>query len=320
MKKITTLIMTYIVFHTCLWGGRPVWNMPTTITQPNGTIIECLASGHEYYCRLHDEDGYTIIKNRETEYYCYAILEGDELIASEYVVGTVLPKSVNLKPNADLSPEKKRELIENNIMYISTEFGRMCTNYREMLFDTNKERSSETKKKKMLNEMRNMLFHARSGSMKGELSDMIKSHFPDTIIQNMFFDTITYKLSDTIGFNFNTRTLPTPGGVKNIDNIVVFIRFDDQNEFSPEKALYVNMFNSTTSNANSMRSYFLEASYGNMHIMSHFYPRTPGSSNPNIISYQDSQPRGYYCEYSSSNTLGYTNDTDRRNREHTLKH
>ena len=183
--------MTYIVFHTCLWGG-PRWNEPTTITQPDGTIIECLASGDEYYGRLHDEDGYTIIQNMETGYYCYAIVEEGDLIASEYVVGTVSPKSVNLKPNANLSPEKRRELLENDIMYMTNKFDLLCTHYVNISSDTNK----DARKKMVFNEIQKMLFDTKRDVIKNTLFDILKIHFPDTIMQNMFFDTTEINMSE----------------------------------------------------------------------------------------------------------------------------
>jgi hypothetical protein len=249
MKKIATLIITYMVFHTCLWGVY-VENHSMSITQPDGTVIKCLYTGDEYYGRFHNADGYTIIQNLETGYYCYAILVGDELIASEYVVGTVSPKSVNLQPNAMLPPEKIGELLDNDIMYMTNEFNGLCNYYRDLLSDTDKERASDARKKMVFNEIQKMLFYTKSDVIRKEFSDLIKYQFRDTMIQNMFFDTITYKLSDTIGFK--TGYLPSPGVLKYINNIHFF---DSKDEFPSEQLLYRNMFGSITPNNNSMRSY-----------------------------------------------------------------
>jgi len=316
MKKITALVAILIVFHTCLWGHY-VENHPMKMTQPDGTVVKFLYTGDEYYGRFHDEDGYTIIQNPETGYYCYAILKGDELIASEYVVGTVSPKSVNLKPNAKLPPEKIIELSENNIFYMTDKFDRLCTYYIDLLSETDKERASDARKKRVFNEIQKMLLYTKSDAIREEFSDMIKIYFRDTIILNMFFDTITYKSSDTIGFK--TGYLPSPRTLKYINNIVVYIRFANQEEFPDDQQFYRAMFNSITLNYNSMRNYFGEASYNYFNVQSYFYPFVPaGGSNPHIISYQDSHDREYYCPKSSGNPMGYSNDSIRKIREHTL--
>jgi len=67
---------------------------------------------------LHDKDGFTIIHNPKTEYYCYAILDNEEIIASKYIVGDIAPQTVNLKPNVNIPPEKI--LAKRNEFLIST--------------------------------------------------------------------------------------------------------------------------------------------------------------------------------------------------------
>ncbi|MCX6576634.1 MAG: M6 family metalloprotease domain-containing protein [Candidatus Aminicenantes bacterium] len=103
-----------------------------------------------------------------------------------------------------------------------------------------------------------------------------------------------------------------------INNIVIFIRFQGESEFGDAIATYDGMFNASVAGANSMHNYFHEASYNALSITSSFYPTPPGAT---VVSYQDGQPRGYYQPYSATNTIGYTggdNGTQRRDREHTL--
>jgi M6 family metalloprotease-like protein len=103
---------------------------------------------------------------------------------------------------------------------------------------------------------------------------------------------------------------PTSG---TLNNIVIFIRFSDQTEFGETIANYDSKFNGTT--GNTMQSYFQEASYGALNIPSTFYP-TPTSM---VVSWQDSNPRAYYSPYNATtNPIGYSGDTERTNREHTL--
>lgn len=99
-----------------------------------------------------------------------------------------------------------------------------------------------------------------------------------------------------------------------INNIAVFIRFSDEAEFTDSINLYENMFNSTSSGANSQINYFREVSYSQLTVRSNFYP-PPGST---VVSYRDSHPRGYYQPYSpSQNPNGYLS-SQRTEREHTL--
>jgi M6 family metalloprotease-like protein len=101
-----------------------------------------------------------------------------------------------------------------------------------------------------------------------------------------------------------------------INNVVVYIRFADQAEFTDSVAYYNRMFNNSTPGASSMYNYFLEASYNTLFTPSHFYPTPPGAFE---TSFQDSHNRNYFLPYNSaSNPEGYQNDTERRTREHGL--
>ncbi len=110
----------------------------------------------------------------------------------------------------------------------------------------------------------------------------------------------------------STVAAPTHGL---INNLVIFIRFSDETQFTGQLSFYDEMFNRTGSGVNSMYNYYKEVSYNKLEIYSHLYPNPVG---PTIESYQDNYPRSYYMPYSSTNTNGYQNDTERRNREHIL--
>jgi len=109
MKKILFLIIS-ILFNVYSYGAY-LTNVPITLTQPDGTVINCFATGDEFYNWVHDSLGYTIVQSPTTGYYHYAILDNDSLICSIYIVGTVLPQSVGLQPNINISSEKIIEII-----------------------------------------------------------------------------------------------------------------------------------------------------------------------------------------------------------------
>ena len=98
-----------------------------------------------------------------------------------------------------------------------------------------------------------------------------------------------------------------------INNLVVYIRFLGETEFTDSTIVYDRMLNQAT--GNSMKSYFNEASYNQVIINSTMYPT---SANGIVVSYQDTLTRNYYRPYSSTNTIGYTTDNQRTDREHSL--
>jgi M6 family metalloprotease-like protein len=113
----------------------------------------------------------------------------------------------------------------------------------------------------------------------------------------------------------NTRSLNR--GMMN--NLVLFIRFSDDTEFTTPFSEVDQKFNDSSSvNAVSMYNYVKNVSYQQMYVLSHFYP---APNVDQILSYQDIFPRDYYLPYSGENTNGYqNNDTvnQRTEREHAL--
>ncbi|MCB5269205.1 MAG: M6 family metalloprotease domain-containing protein, partial [Candidatus Cloacimonadaceae bacterium] len=222
MKQIWISLVLTLGFVITL-SGAYLTNMPTTITQPDGSKIECFASGDEYHNWLHDAQNFTIILNPQSGYYCYAELVNGQLVATDLVPGRDLPHS--LKPGLNISEEQYKAA------------------------------------------------RASKYPMPAE------------------------------------RDAPTSG---TINNLVIFIRFSGEAEFGQNISTYDGWFNS---NASSLKNYFQEASYNQLTVDTHFYPVPSGST---VLSWQDSHPRGYYQPYSSSNTIGYSGDTQRRDREFTL--
>ena len=91
MKKYFLVLIT-IVLITIKVHAAWVENVPITLTQPDGTIINCFASGDEFFNWAHDAEGYPIIRN-SAAWYCYAINVNDKMIASKYIVGQSNPAS-----------------------------------------------------------------------------------------------------------------------------------------------------------------------------------------------------------------------------------
>ncbi|MBQ9473505.1 MAG: M6 family metalloprotease domain-containing protein [Bacteroidales bacterium] len=101
-----------------------------------------------------------------------------------------------------------------------------------------------------------------------------------------------------------------------INNIVVFVRFNDDADITYPLDTIEAMFNDTSANAVSMRSYFQQASYGKLNIVTHFFPSQTSSSH--IVSYRDSHNRAYFMPRDSANSQGYADSDERRSREFAL--
>ncbi len=80
-----------------------------TVHQPDGTEINCFASGDEYYNWLHDADGYTIIQSQSDGYYYYAVQDGEELKPSIYKYGEINPNTTAIPKWLIISPGKIKE-------------------------------------------------------------------------------------------------------------------------------------------------------------------------------------------------------------------
>lgn len=236
-----TLFITLLaLFFVLMANANYLKNVPQKIVQPNGEIVNCYASGDEYYHWLHDEEGFTIVQNPLTGYFCYAIMDKDVLLASQYIAGVASPLSVGLTPYTNISPEKMREKREHYL------------------------------------------------SMDKEYLLKKTSKAP------------------------NAQKVNTKGA---INNVVIYIRFAGESEFSVSQTDYTEMFNSTTTGVVSQHNYFNEVSYSTLNINTSFLPSNNGTT---IISYQDSHPREYYMVYNATtNPQGYT-DTQTAQREHTL--
>jgi len=164
---IAAFTLTSVNFAECAY----LRNVPQTLKQPNGAVIQCFATGDEHYNWLHDADNFTIIQDANTGYYVYA-KKGDDgnLYSSGFTFGQVDPKSVGLEKGVQLSPQK------------ISQSARVPRDNPEMTY------------------------------------------------------------------------APTTG---TINNLVIFIRFADDPEFTDQKSMYNEWFNSSATEANSMYNYLV---------------------------------------------------------------
>ncbi len=105
-KKALLLLLFWI--STLPLQAAWVENIPTTVKNPDGSIIECFASGDEFFNYLHDSDGFTIIAGEDGFHY-YAIPSGDTLVASTLRAGEADPKQAGLTSRAGISEKEYQQ-------------------------------------------------------------------------------------------------------------------------------------------------------------------------------------------------------------------
>ncbi len=239
MKRLLTFL---VIMLSCVsLMAAYLEDVPVTLTQPDGTEIKCFASGDEYYNWYHDANDFTIIAN-SNGYYCYAILSDDKVVASPYLVGSVDPATVGIKPGVIISAEARNQL------------------RKQLLANTPSTRP-----------VRDGYAPAKDAKHQGVMN-----------------------------------------------NLVVYIYFNDQEPFSRDTTYYWQMFNdNTTIEEQSMKNYFYDVSYNQFTINSSFYPLTETST---IMAYQDIHPREYYMPFDEQHPLGYRNESQRTDREFQLLH
>ena len=75
------------VFSASAIHAAPLREQPVVIEQPDGEVINCFASGDEFFSYLTDENGSIILLDETTGYYKYAVIdEAGMLVPGEHVV------------------------------------------------------------------------------------------------------------------------------------------------------------------------------------------------------------------------------------------
>lgn len=225
MKKIafTSALLLLLALLTANYVER----MPIVIDQPDGCKLDAFVTGDEFYHRVHDARGYTLLRQPGTGFAVYAERDGQNLRATDHVAGTVDPASLGIEPNL----RKK--------------------------FDTPPRRQVERQ---------------------------------------------TWLTS-------GSKAPP----VGNVHNLVVFVRFAGENEFTEQYSAYNNTYNGV--DQTSLRDFYLTQSSGQLTIDSHLYPTSTGT----VISVQVDSSRSYYQPFVDEvNENGYETDAQESARHFAL--
>lgn len=225
------LVFATLVFAAGNARGALVFDMPVQAIQPDGTVVHLLASGDEFYNRLHDARGFTVVRRPDDGRLVYAARLDGRLVPTDLVPGRDDPEVRGLRPG----------LVDASDVYEAAR-----------------------------------------------------------------------RLRQDVG-PLRQRAAPLAG---TLNNLVLFIRFADEDEFVEPASMFESMFNDLSEGTPSMRAYYREASYGRLDVVTHFLPHP---EDGRILSYQSAHPRAYYRPYSRvMNPIGYKDQLDAIQREQSL--
>lgn len=115
IMKIKSLLTTaaILIMTVVRLNAAPLQNIERILTQPDGTILHCFISGDEFYNRLHDADGYTIVQ-APNGFFVYATTdENGNIIPTEHIAGKTNPKTLNIKAGITISQKEYLERRES---------------------------------------------------------------------------------------------------------------------------------------------------------------------------------------------------------------
>lgn len=79
-------------------------NYPITLTLPNGFPIHCYVTGDEWNHRVHDANGYTIVRDPHSGFFVYAALLSGRVVPSAFRFGVADPRTLGLPKGLEPGP------------------------------------------------------------------------------------------------------------------------------------------------------------------------------------------------------------------------
>ncbi|MCL1827478.1 MAG: hypothetical protein FWG20_05485, partial [Candidatus Cloacimonetes bacterium] len=111
-KNMILLIVLLATFTSSLFGTYHSY-IPHTLMQPdNKTEVRAYWSGDEFHHVLHDENGYTMVRNPKDGWLCWAEHDkvADEIISTGYRVNEYIPGMLGIEKGVNISEEKYQSI------------------------------------------------------------------------------------------------------------------------------------------------------------------------------------------------------------------
>lgn len=106
------IIASSCILHISAFSA-PVDGKQYQFKQPDGELVDVLVFGDEFYQRVESLDGYTLIRDPETEYICYADLNAD---ASDFISTGVIYHNYNKNLRTTPNLLKGLKINKNSIL------------------------------------------------------------------------------------------------------------------------------------------------------------------------------------------------------------
>ncbi len=99
----------------------PVWGELFELEQPDGSRVEVLIWGDEFYRVVESLDGYTLVRDPASGAICYARLsaDGNELESTGVRLGSADANTLGIEPHIRINPEASRAIINEARRYAS---------------------------------------------------------------------------------------------------------------------------------------------------------------------------------------------------------
>jgi len=100
-ESLACSLVLFFCIQTCLFAA-PYYGDIFKLKQPDGSYVKVKVWGDEFYQRVESLDGYTLIRNPETRWICYAELSSDE---SELIPTHIIYEETPITQGGDLKAQ-----------------------------------------------------------------------------------------------------------------------------------------------------------------------------------------------------------------------
>lgn len=98
----------------------PFLNERFTFTNPDGSTVQVIGSGNQYFAHFETEDGYTVVQDPSSGFYSYAETSDDNsrlLPVNNGIVGQADPESLNLEKHVRVTANAVRDLVTTSELF-----------------------------------------------------------------------------------------------------------------------------------------------------------------------------------------------------------
>jgi M6 family metalloprotease-like protein len=109
------IFLSALFFCAPVTYANPVWGEIFKAKQPNGDIVEVRVWGDEFYRVVESMDGYTLVRDADTDVICYARLsdDGNSFVSTGVDVNSASGESLGLQPHLRINVEARWEIIRD---------------------------------------------------------------------------------------------------------------------------------------------------------------------------------------------------------------